>query len=150
LGVEDAIQQLAIDRLFEECAKSWGLERGSVLSVPVTLDYLPLTISSADEFASPEQQLECEMLCRTFMRRFKERTAAYGPIRTIYRDADNGEGYGFLFVLKPPAGIERLIFEKIINDCWEHCSDRITSFAIEEEDGRFAASIEFAPNPLVA
>jgi hypothetical protein len=82
LGFEDAIQQPAIDRLFEECAKLWGLEKGSVLSVPVTLDYLPLTVSNADEFASPEQQLECEMLCRTFMRRFKERTAAYGTIRT--------------------------------------------------------------------
>jgi hypothetical protein len=144
LGFEDAIQQPAIDRLFEECAKSWGLERGAVLSVPVILTCLPLTISSAEGFASPEQQLDCEVLCRTFMRRFKERTAAYGPTRTVYRDVDTGEGYGFLFVLKPPAGIERLILEKIIKDCWDHCPGRITSFAIEEEDGRFAASIEFA------
>jgi hypothetical protein len=144
LSFEDAIQQLVIDRLFEECAKSWGLVRGSVISVAVTLNYLSLTASSADELASPEQQLECETLCRTFMTRFKGRTAAYGTIRTIYRQGDTGEGYGFLFVLKPPTGIERLILEKIINDCWEHCSDRITSFAIEEEDGRFAASVEFA------
>jgi hypothetical protein len=62
----------------------------------------------------------------------------------MYRQGDTGEGYGFLFVLKPPAGIERQILEKILNDCWEHCSDRITSFAIEEEDARFAASLEFA------
>lgn len=132
MGFQDAIQQPAIDRLFEECAKSWGLERGAVLTVLVTLDSPPLTAS-------------CEMLSRTFMRRFEQRTAACGPIRTIYRDGDPGEGYGLLFVLKPPSGIERVILEKIIVDCWDHCPDRIASFAIEEEDGWFAASIEFAP-----
>jgi hypothetical protein len=50
LSFEDAIQQPSIDRLFEECAKSWG----SVTSVAVNLNYLLLT-ASAGEPASLEQ-----------------------------------------------------------------------------------------------
>lgn len=142
MGYENTIQQLVIDQMSKACAETWG----SVKSVGVTLAYGSSDAGGDDVYGSPEQQLECETLCRTFIRRFADRTAPYGTIRTAHYESDTGEGeYGFMFVLKPPTNIEPRILEKIIKDCWDHCPSRITSFFIEDQDGHFAAQVEFGP-----
>jgi hypothetical protein len=143
----DAFRQLAMDRIFIDVAKSWR----SATAVGGILGYCAPNVLEGmdDDSASLEQQFDCQALCRTFMARLKGRTAAYAPggIKTAYDQGDVAEGYAFLFVVEPPVGIHPSIFRKIINDCWDHCADRIKSISIEDVDAEFAASVALKARP---
>jgi hypothetical protein len=135
------MREITVAGLRKQCEQAWG----DVKAVAVSLSYLRSASATEAHDQSPADMLECQMLCRGFVKRFKERTAPYEAIPILVAAEGDAEGeYGFVLFLKSPAGIEPLILTKIIRDCWDHCFERITSFSVDDIDAGFAAELSLS------
>jgi hypothetical protein len=137
MSIEDTVRGIAVAPLRKQCEEDWGQR---VKTVAVVLSYLQAM--GSDHRQSPGDLLECQMLCSKFIRRLEHRTAAYEAIQTVVAaEGDAGGEYFFALIFTSPAGIEPLILDKIVRDCWDHCSERITSFSMDQSDAGLAAEI---------